>query len=64
MCTNADGVEVNNNECGYSSPRREERTCDMGSCTSGWYFTEWPTQVGNMFEYMGTNIVNINNKRL
>lgn len=41
-CTRPNGAEVSYYDCNSDAPRREERSCDMGSCSSGWYFTEWP----------------------
>lgn len=40
-CIRTDGEQVSSYECGSNSGRQEERSCDMGSCTSGWYFSEW-----------------------
>ncbi|XP_060601431.1 thrombospondin type-1 domain-containing protein 4-like isoform X2 [Ruditapes philippinarum] len=42
VCTRPNGEQVSDYECGSPSVRQEERSCDTGSCTSGWYYTEWP----------------------
>ena len=46
VCKRSDDVEVSSVECSSTQPRSEERTCDVGSCNMGWYFTEWPETVG------------------
>ncbi|XP_045215703.2 A disintegrin and metalloproteinase with thrombospondin motifs 18-like isoform X1 [Mercenaria mercenaria] len=42
VCTRTNGEQVSRYECGVPSIEQEEKSCDMGSCTSGWYYTEWP----------------------
>ncbi|XP_052276606.1 A disintegrin and metalloproteinase with thrombospondin motifs 16-like isoform X2 [Dreissena polymorpha] len=41
VCMTTDGQEVASSLCGTSQPGQEARTCDAGSCSAGWYFTEW-----------------------
>ncbi|KAH3836437.1 hypothetical protein DPMN_109807 [Dreissena polymorpha] len=45
VCMTTDGQEVASSLCGTSQPGQEARTCDAGSCSAGWYFTEWTDRV-------------------
>lgn len=40
-CMNIDGHSVHESKCEEMKPAREE-FCDMGSCATGWFFTDWP----------------------
>ncbi|KAL4227671.1 hypothetical protein ACF0H5_013107 [Mactra antiquata] len=42
ICVRPDGAVVHDFQCPSPRPSRDQQSCDMGSCTSGWYYTDWP----------------------
>ncbi|KAK3602179.1 hypothetical protein CHS0354_001611 [Potamilus streckersoni] len=50
VCLSSGGATLDERECNSVKPETSE-TCDMGSCTTGWFFTEWektcPFECGN-----------------
>lgn len=46
-CMNIEGHPAEESMCQEIKPIKEE-LCDMGSCATGWFFTDWPQQVRNL----------------
>ncbi|KAL3866429.1 hypothetical protein ACJMK2_043726 [Sinanodonta woodiana] len=50
VCLSSGGATLDDRECNSLKPETSE-TCDMGSCITGWFFTEWektcPFECGN-----------------
>ena len=46
-CMHIEGHPAAESRCQERRPIREE-LCDMGSCATGWFFTDWPQKVRNL----------------